>query len=98
MDLLILKALSLEPMHGWGISARIRRISGDAFRVGQGTLYPALHRYERRGWVLSYWWTTANNRTARYYSLTEEGRQVLETEITRWRSYTNAIHHVISAG
>jgi len=97
MDLLILKALSFEPMHGWGISERIRRISHDAFRVGQGTLYPALHRYERRGWVLSYWWTTEHNRTARYYGLTAEGRQVLDAEITRWRSYTSAIHHVISA-
>jgi transcriptional regulator len=97
MDLLILKAISLAPLHGWGISERIRRISGDAFRVGQGSLYPALHRYERRGWVLSYWWTTEHNRTARYYGLTAEGRRVLEAEITRWRSYTSAIHHVISA-
>lgn len=98
MDLLILKALSLEPTHGWGISERIRRISRDAFRVGQGTLYPALHRYERRGWVNSYWWTSEHRRIARYYVLTAAGRQVLESEITRWRSYTNAIHHVISAG
>lgn len=98
MDLLILKALSLEPTHGWGIAERIRRISHDAFRVGQGTLYPALHRYERRGWVLSYWWTTEHNRTARYYGLTAAGQQVLEAEIKRWRSYTSAIHHVISAG
>ena len=98
MDLLVLKVLSLEPMHGWGISERIRLISGGAFRVGQGTLYPALHRYERRGWVLSYWWTTGHNRTARYYGLTAVGRQVLEAEISRWRTYTTAIHHVISAG
>ena len=97
MDLLILKALSIEPMHGWGISERIRRISRDTFRVGQGTLYPALHRYERRGWVISYWWTSEHNRIARYYRLTAAGRQVLEAEITRWQSYTNAIHHVISA-
>jgi transcriptional regulator len=97
MDLLILKALSLEPMHGWAISAQIRRISHDAFRVGQGTLYPALHRYERRGWVNSYWWTSKHNRIARYYGLTPAGRQVLEGEIARWQSYTNAIHHVISA-
>jgi PadR family transcriptional regulator PadR len=97
MDLLILKALSLGSMHGWGISERIRGISRDAFRVGQGTLYPALHRYERRGWVISYWWTTEHNRTARYYGLTAAGWQVLETEIKRWRNYTHAIHHVISA-
>lgn len=97
MDLLILKALSLEPMHGWGISERIRGISRGAFKVGQGTLYPALHRYERRGWVNSYWWTSEHRRIARYYVLTAAGRQVLEGEITRWRSYTNAIHHVIAA-
>ena len=97
MDLLVLKAVSLEPMHGWGISERIRRISRDAFQLGQGTLYPALHRYERRGWVNSYWWTSEHNRIARYYALTAAGRQVLEDEIMRWRSYTNAIHQVIGA-
>ena len=97
MDLLVLKALSLAPAHGWGIGERIRQISHNAFRVGQGTLYPALHRYERRGWVLSYWWTTEHNRTARYYGLTAEGRAVLEAEVKRWRGYSSAIHHVISA-
>jgi PadR family transcriptional regulator PadR len=98
MDLLILKALSLEPTHGWGISERIRRMSRDAFQVGQGTLYPALHRYELRGWVVSYWRTSEHNRIARYYGLTAAGRQVLDAEIARWRNYTSAIHHVIGAG
>jgi PadR family transcriptional regulator PadR len=97
MDLLILKALSLEAMHGWGISERIRGISRGAFKVGQGTLYPALHRYERRGWVISYWWTSEHNRIARYYRLTTAGRQVLDVEIARWRDYTTAIHHVIGS-
>ena len=97
MDLLILKALSLESMHGWGISERIRGISRGAFRVGQGTLYPALHRYELRGWVVSYWRASEHNRIARYYGLTAAGRHVLDAEIARWRDYTSAIHHVIAA-
>ena len=97
MDLLILKALSLEPTHGWGISDQIRRMSHGAFRVWQGTLYPALHRYELRGWVVSYWRASEHNRIARYYGLTAAGRQMLEAEIARWRDYTSAIHHVITA-
>lgn len=97
LDMLILKALSLEPMHGWGISDRIRQISRDVFRIGQGSLYPALHRFDNRGWVTSYWRTTANNRIARYYELTAAGRRALSEEIERWRSYTSAVSHVISA-
>lgn len=97
LDLLILKALSLAPMHGWGITNRIQRISRDAFQVGQGSLYPALHRYENRGWVTSYWRTTENNRIARYYDLTRAGRQALGEEIARWRSYTGAVDLVIDA-
>jgi len=97
LDMLILKALSLEPMHGWGISDRIRQMSRDVFRIGQGSLYPALHRFDNRGWVTSYWRTTANNRIARYYELTAAGRRALIEEVERWRSYTSAVAHVISA-
>jgi PadR family transcriptional regulator PadR len=98
LDLLILKALSLEPMHGWGISDRIRLMSGDVFQIGQGSLYPALHRFDNRGWVTSHWRTTANNRIARYYELTAAGRHALSEEATRWRAYAAAVDHVIGAG
>ena len=97
LDLLILKALSVEPMHGWGISDRIHRMSRDVFRIGQGSLYPALHRFDNRGWVTSYWRTTSNNRIARYYELTAAGRRALCEEAERWRVYTSAVQDVISA-
>jgi PadR family transcriptional regulator PadR len=98
LDLLILKALALEPMHGWGISNRIQEMSRDAFRIGQGSLYPALHRFDNRGWVTSYWRTTANNRIARYYQLTAAGRHALTEEVARWRFYIGAVDLVIDAG
>ena len=98
LDLLILRALSVEPLHGWGISDRIRRMSRDVFQVGQGSLYPALHRFDNRGWVTSYWRTTKNNRIARYYELTAAGRHALADEIARWRSYTSAVELVIDGG
>ncbi len=97
LDLLILKALSLAPMHGWGITNRIKQLSREGFRVGQGSLYPALHRHERRGWVTSYWRTTEHNRVARYYELTAAGRRALSDEIARWRSYAGAMDLVIEA-
>ena len=97
LDLLILKALSLEPLHGWGISSRIRRLSGEAFQIGQGSLYPALHRHEYRGWVSSHWRTTENNRIARYYDLTTVGRRALGEEVARWRAYSKAVERVIGA-
>jgi len=97
LDLLILKALALAPLHGWGITNRIRLMSRDAFQVGQGSLYPALHRYENRGWVTSYWRTTENNRIARYYGLTAAGKRALGDGIARWRSYTGAVDRVIGA-
>lgn len=97
LDLLILKALSLAPMHGWGITNRIQRMSRDAFHVGQGSLYPALHRFENRDWVTSYWRTTEHNRIARYYDLTAAGKQALGEEIASWRSYTGAVDLVIDA-
>jgi len=97
LDLLILKALSLAPLHGWGISSRIQQISAGTFQIGQGTLYPALHRFEARGWVTSYWLTTENNRIARYYQLTPEGRGALSDEIDIWRAYAGAMSLVIQA-
>ena len=97
LDLLILKALSLEPMHAWGISGRIQRMSGETFRIGQGSLYPAVHRLENRGWVNSHWRTTENNRIARYYELTAAGKHALAEEVARWRSYTGAVDLVIDA-
>ena len=97
LDLLILKALSLEPMHGWGITERMRRMSRDTFQIGQGSLYPALHRSEKRGWVTSYWRTTENNRIARYYDLTAAGRRALGEEVARWRRYAGAVDLVIDA-
>jgi PadR family transcriptional regulator, regulatory protein PadR len=97
LDLLILKALSLSPLHGWGISARIHELSDGVFRVGQGSLYPALHRFETRDWVTSYWQTTENNRIARYYQLTPIGRRALEDEMGDWHRYTDAVNRVVSA-
>lgn len=97
LDLLILKSLAMEPMHGWGISNHIQQISRDTFRIGQGSLYPALYRFEERGWVTSYWRTTKNNRIARYYELTTAGRHALGEELTRWRSYTSAMELVLDA-
>ena len=98
LDLLILQALSVEALHGWGISDRIRRMSAGAFQVGQGSLYPALHRFDNRGWVTSYWRTTENNRIARYYELTAAGRHALADEVAQWRLYTSAVERVIDAG
>jgi len=97
LDLLILKALSLEPMHAWGIGHRIQQISRDAFRIGQGSLYPAVHRFEKRAWVTSYWRPTEKNRIARYYELTAAGRHALAEEVARWRFYTGAVDLVIDA-
>jgi PadR family transcriptional regulator PadR len=97
LDLLILRALALEPMHGWGISSHIKAMSRDVFQIGQGSLYPALHRFEKRAWVVSYWRTTENNRIARYYELSTAGRHALTEEIARWRSYASAIDLVIES-
>ena len=96
LDLLILKALGAGPIHGWGIGERIRTLSNDRFNVGQGSLYPALYRFEQRGWVNSLWRQTHNNRIARYYELTADGRRALDDEIAAWRSYVSSIESVIS--
>ena len=95
LDLLILKALAMGASHGWGISSRIALMSRDVFQVGQGSLYPALHRFEKRGWVDSHWHPTENNRIARYYQLTAEGRQALAREVEAWRLYADAVGRVI---
>ncbi|MEO8620743.1 MAG: PadR family transcriptional regulator [bacterium] len=97
LPVLILKALSLESMHGWGISEQVARLSGGAFQVGQGSLYPALHRFESNGWVLSHWRTTENNRLARYYQLTPVGRKALSDEVQAWRYYADAMQRVVES-
>lgn len=97
LDLLILKALSLAPMHGWGISNRIQQLSRDAFQIGQGSLYPALYRLEKKGWVRSDWRVTENNRDAKYYQLTTAGRRQLGEEIESWRYYAGAVTLVLDA-
>jgi PadR family transcriptional regulator len=91
LDLLILKAIALGPHHGWAISERIQQISNDALKVQQGSLYPALHRLERRGWIKAVWGTSDNNRRAKYYELTRAGRKQLDTQTDAWRALTAAI-------
>jgi len=95
LDLLILKALALEPLHGWAISERLQQISGDALQVQQGSLYPALHRLERQGWLRAKWAVSDNNRRARYYELTRAGRKQLETESAAWRRLTAVVDRVL---
>jgi transcriptional regulator len=93
--MLALKALTLQPMHGWGISIRLRQISGDVFDVNQGSLYPALQKMLRRGWIRAEWRATENNRRARYYSITREGRRQLEAEIADWERTSGAVNRVL---
>jgi len=95
LDLLILKTLALEPQHGWAISERIQQISSDVLQVQQGSLYPALHRLERRGWVKAKWRASENNRRAKYYELTKTGRSQLEAEASAWRKLTAAVGQVL---
>jgi len=97
LDLLILKTIALEPLHGWAISERLQQISRDAFQVGQGSLYPALYRLERRGWIKPKWGVSDNNRKAKYYELTRAGRKQLEAERVAWRKLTVAVGHVLDA-
>src|SRR5437879_10579672 len=85
LDLLILKTLALGPRHGWAISERLHQISSATLNIRQGSLYPALHRLERRGWIKAHWGASENNRRAKYYELTTRGRAQLETEISAWR-------------
>ena len=97
LDLLILQTLSVEPMHGWGISRRIRDRSEDAFEVGQGSLYPALQRLEQKGWIDSEWQRTEENRRARFYHLTSSGRKALGEEVASWRQYVRAMELVLGS-
>jgi transcriptional regulator len=95
LDLLILRTLSLEAQHGWGISERVQQISSDVLCIQQGSLYPALHRLERRGWIKARWGVSENNRKARYYELTKTGRKQLETETGLWKQLTVAVNQVL---
>ena len=95
IDLLILKTLSLAPMHGWGISQRIQQLSEDALEVNQGSLYPALQRLEKHGLIASGWETTENNRRARFYRLTPAGRRALGQELESWRRFASALETVL---
>jgi len=95
LDLLILRALALAPQHGWAISERIQQISSDVLRVQQGSLYPALHRLERRGSIKARWGTSENKRRAKYYELTKSGRQQLEVEKDAWDKLTAAVAQVL---
>lgn len=97
LDLLILKTLSLAPMHGWGLTHRIQELSHDAFRVGQGSIYPALVRLEQRGLIDTEWRTTANNRRAKYYRLTGAGRRAMGTELASWRRFVASMDRVLGA-
>jgi PadR family transcriptional regulator, regulatory protein PadR len=97
LDLLILRTLSLGPEHGWGISERVQQMSSDVLRIQQGSLYPALHRLERRGWIKAEWGTSDNNRRAKFYELTGIGRKQLETEKEVWNRLAAAVAQVLDA-
>ena len=91
VDLLILKTLTREPLHGWGIAKRIQQLSDDELTVGQGSLYPALHRLEHQGWIAAEWKDTDLGRSAKFYALTRDGRQQLERELESWKRLSSAI-------
>ncbi len=95
LDLLILRVIALEPMHGWAIAQRIRQMSNEELRVGQGSLYPALHKLEQNGWIDARWGESENNRRAKYYSLTRAGRKALEKETAEWERLSVAISLVL---
>ena len=95
LDMLILKALSLQPLHGWAVSQRIRQLSRDVLQVNQGSLYPALHRLERRGLIGAEWGTSDNNRRAKYYRLTAAGRRRLAEETAEWQTFAAAVQLVL---
>ena len=95
LDLLILKTLALEPMHGWGVAQRIQQVSRDALQIGQGSLYPALYRLEYKGWIRSDWGNSENNRRAKFYRLTAAGKKQLEAELATWDRLSSAIALVL---
>jgi PadR family transcriptional regulator, regulatory protein PadR len=98
LDLLILRTLALEPMHGWGIAQRIQQVSKEALQIGQGSLYPALHRLEYKGWIRADWGASENNRKAKFYSLTVTGKAQLQAELKDWERLTTAIGLVLKQG
>jgi PadR family transcriptional regulator, regulatory protein PadR len=95
LDVLILKILDLEPLHGWALSQRLKQVSGDVLQVSEGSLYPALHKLEQEGWIASEWKPTENNRRAKFYSLTRLGRRQLAKETAEWTRLSSAISHVL---
>jgi transcriptional regulator len=95
LDLLILRMLALEPMHGWAIAQRIRQMSSEQLRVGQSALYPALHKLEQQGWIEAEWAVSENNRRAKYYKLTAAGRKALKTETAQWARLSAAISLIV---
>ena len=95
LDLLVLKVIALEPMHGWAIAQRIRQMSGEVLQVGQGALYPSLHKLEQNGWIASKWAVSENNRRAKYYRLTKAGQKALEQEATQWERLSAAISMIV---
>lgn len=97
LDLLVLKTLALGPLHGWGISKRIRQLSDEAFEVGQGSLYPALYRLEERGWITAEWGVSPEGRRTRSYALTAIGRKQFAAERAQWRAFSAAVEQVLSA-
>lgn len=97
LDLLVLKVIALEPMHGWAIAQRIRQMSGEVLQVGQGALYPCLHKLEQNGWISSEWAISENNRRAKYYSLTKAGRKALNYEAAQWARLSAAISLIVGA-
>ena len=98
LDLLILKTLVLEPMHGWGVAQRIQQVSKEVLQIGQGSLYPALHRLEYKGWIQSDWGNSENNRRAKFYSLTRRGKEQLEAELESWERLSTAVGLVLAQG
>jgi PadR family transcriptional regulator len=95
LDLLILKIVALEPIHGWAISQRLKQISNDVLQVGQGSLYPALHKLEQHGWIEAEWGESDNNRRAKYYRVTREGRRALQQEAAQWERLSAAITQIV---
>ena len=95
LDLLILRILALEPMHGWAIAQRIHQMSGEVLQVGQSALYPCLHKLEQNGWIRSEWAASENNRRAKYYTLTKAGRKALDREVAQWERLSGAISMIV---
>jgi len=97
LDLLILKTLALGPQHGWAVSERVQQVSSDVLKIQQGSLYPALHRLERRGWIKAHWGASENNRRAKFYELTRAGEKQLEAEESAWRKLAAAVGQILES-